>query len=91
MSKDSSLSVKDAVDKSHVPRLPDKELIGIILQKINLFDKDKILSDETYRSYATPKIVGEVLKAVNYSLEGEEILLKLNKLVAERRIRNAKE
>jgi len=86
MSKDSRLSVKDAVDKLHVPRLLDKELNGIILQKINLFDKDKILSDETYLKHVTPKIVGEVLKAVNYSVEGEEILLKLNEWFAERRM-----
>jgi len=48
---------------------------------MRLFDVSKLLIDEAYRKYVVPKIVGEILKSVNYSLEGKKLVEKINNLM----------
>jgi hypothetical protein len=48
-----------------------------------LFDRTKILFDKAYEKTAISKTVGEVLKAVEYSIAGKEIVRKIQTLIKE--------
>jgi glutamyl-tRNA(Gln) amidotransferase subunit E len=76
-----SLSIEEAVQKLGVSRVSEAELNKIVLQKLQLFDEDKMRSDENYRILVKPKIVGEVLKVVNHSVSGKRIAEKIDALI----------
>jgi glutamyl-tRNA(Gln) amidotransferase subunit E len=75
------LSTKQAIKKLRLKPISESELNKITLEKMRLFNVWKLLVDEAYRKFVVPKIVGEILKSVNYSLEGKRIVEKINNLI----------
>jgi glutamyl-tRNA(Gln) amidotransferase subunit E len=77
------LGIQQAVKKLAAPSFTDAQLKDLITQHLGLFNKTKILSDKAYRKLAISKTVGEVLKAVEYSIVGKAIAEKIWTLIKE--------
>jgi glutamyl-tRNA(Gln) amidotransferase subunit E len=88
LAEEPNLSIEEAVKKLGVSSITEAELKNIILQRLTLFDSSRILSDEAYRKLAVPRIVGEVLKSVNYSVRGEKVVEEILALISQWRNRN---
>jgi Glu-tRNA(Gln) amidotransferase subunit E-like FAD-binding protein len=88
LAEEPNLSIEEAVKKLGVSSITEAELKNIILQRLTLFDSSRILSDEAYRKLAVPRIVGEVLKSVNYSVRGEKVVEEIHALISQGRNRN---
>jgi glutamyl-tRNA(Gln) amidotransferase subunit E len=80
-----NLTTKDATKKLGFISVSEAKLDELILQKLRLFDKAKIQSDKSYMKTAVPKIVGEVLKSVNYCVSGKEVADKICVLINRRK------
>lgn len=91
LAEEPELSVKQAVKELAISRVTHAELDSIIQERLSLFEASKIVSDPVYRKRVVPKIVGEVLKSVNYSVEGKMIVKRVQALAGRRKIGNAKE
>jgi glutamyl-tRNA(Gln) amidotransferase subunit E len=85
------LNIKQAVKELAISRVTHAELDSIIQERLSLFEASKIVSDPAYRKRVVPKIVGEVLKSINYSVEGKMIVKRIQALAGRRKIGNAKE
>jgi glutamyl-tRNA(Gln) amidotransferase subunit E len=85
-----NLSIQDAVKKLQISRISERELDNVILNDLSVCDADRIRSDQVYRRLAVPRIVGAVLKDVDYSVPGKKILEKVNELINEETHENAK-
>jgi Glu-tRNA(Gln) amidotransferase subunit E-like FAD-binding protein len=79
--REPNLTIKQAIKKLEPKLISESELDKITLEKMRLFDIGKVFSDEAYRKLVVPKIVGEILKALNYSLEGKRVVEKINNLI----------
>ena len=77
------LAIQQAVKKLAAPSFTDAQLKSLIAQHLGLFDRTKILFDKAYEKTAISKTVGEVLKAVEYSIAGKEIVRKIQTLIKE--------
>jgi glutamyl-tRNA(Gln) amidotransferase subunit E len=84
-----NLSIQDAVKKLQISRISERELDNVILNDLSVCDADRIRSDQVYRRLAVPRIVGAVLKDVDYSVPGKKILEKVNELINEETHENA--
>jgi glutamyl-tRNA(Gln) amidotransferase subunit E len=62
----------------------EAQLRKTILRHFERFDVNRICSDKAYRTVVIPKIVGVVLEALNYSVEGMRVLEKIQALIEER-------
>jgi glutamyl-tRNA(Gln) amidotransferase subunit E len=91
LAEEPELSIKQAVKELAISRVTHAELDSIIQERLSLFEASKIVSDPVYRKRVVPKIVGEVLKSVNYSVEGKMIVKRVQALAGRRKIGNAKE
>jgi glutamyl-tRNA(Gln) amidotransferase subunit E len=91
LAEEPELSIKQAVKELAISRVTHAELDSIIQERLSLFEVSKIVSDPVYRKRVVPKIVGEVLKSVNYSVEGKIIAKRVQALAGRRKIGNAKE
>jgi glutamyl-tRNA(Gln) amidotransferase subunit E len=78
-----NLNTEEAKGKLGISRVGKAELNKLIKQKLHFFDEVKIRSDRNYRKLATVKIVGEVLKIVNYSVSGRDVAEKIEDLIRE--------
>jgi glutamyl-tRNA(Gln) amidotransferase subunit E len=83
--KEPDLSFTEALNKLGILPISEAELNKLILQKLRLFDEAKIRSDKNFRKAAVPKVVGEVLKSVNHSVSGKEVVGKIHALINRRR------
>jgi glutamyl-tRNA(Gln) amidotransferase subunit E len=79
--KEPNLTIQEALAKLHISHVPDEKLNKLILRQLNKSDRAKLLTDETYRKHMLPKMVGEILKAVNHSVEGKKILEKIQAMI----------
>jgi glutamyl-tRNA(Gln) amidotransferase subunit E len=77
LNKDPKLETKEVVNQLAIPKLTDNELDNIISDKIKSYDKEKLKTDETYRNYVLPKIVGTILKEIKHSEKGNVIVEKI--------------
>jgi glutamyl-tRNA(Gln) amidotransferase subunit E len=84
LAKQPSLSIEETIEQLGISRVSEAELRKLALQKLRLFDEDKIRSDLNYRKFVKPKIVGEVLKAVNHSVSGRKVAEKIDSLIERR-------
>lgn len=75
------LSLDDALKKLKVIHVSDRDLNELIVQKLDLFDVSRVRSDENYRRLVVPKVVGEVLKAVNHSVSGRIVAESVNSVI----------
>lgn len=76
-----SLPLGQALKKLGVSQISDQKLEDIVLQKLNSFDRHRLLTDRTYRKLTVPKIAGEVLKSVKYSVTGKTVAKMINALI----------
>ena len=79
--KQPNLDIEEAKGKLGISRVGKAELNKLIKQKLRFFDEAKIRSDRSYRKFVTVKIVGEVLKTVNYSVSGRTVAEKIEDLI----------
>jgi glutamyl-tRNA(Gln) amidotransferase subunit E len=85
------ISIKQAVERLTISHATYTELDSIIQEQLSFFEGSKIASDPSYRKRVLPKIVGEVLKSVNYSVEGQRIVKRVQALAGRRQIGKTKE
>jgi glutamyl-tRNA(Gln) amidotransferase subunit E len=62
----------------------EADLNQLISQQLSHYDFSRVLTDETYRNHVVPKAVGNVLKIVNYSVEGEKVAERIYMQMRER-------
>jgi len=79
--KKSNLTIKGAIAKLHISHVSDEKLNKLIVRQLNKYDRSKLLSNAIYQKHALPKMVGEVLKEVNYSIQGKKVLRKIRALI----------
>lgn len=79
--KDPDMTITDALKKIGFQTFTEKELEELIHKKTESIDSSKARSDPQYRRIAVAKVVGETLKAVNYSVSGKIIAQKVNALL----------
>jgi Glu-tRNA(Gln) amidotransferase subunit E-like FAD-binding protein len=79
--KEPNLSIEEAAKGLHAKRVTEAELDKLIHKQLNAYDSRKLRSDEPYRKRVVSKMVGEVLKAVGYSVEGKKIADKISDLI----------
>ena len=89
-------SVMEALSKEGKPRATraikeiaarpptEADLNQLISQQLSHYDFSRVLTDETYRNHVVPKAVGNVLKIVNYSVEGEKVAERIYMQMRER-------
>jgi glutamyl-tRNA(Gln) amidotransferase subunit E len=82
--KEPDLTIEEALKELGVSSVAEAELSRLIQQKLRVFDEARIRSDKDYRKIVIPNVVGEVLKAVNHSVSGKEIVKKIHTLIDRR-------
>ena len=83
LAKEPALPAEQAVKRFSLKPVAEEEISRIIQQRLKAHDMTKLQKDEAYRKFMVPKIVGEVLKAVNYSVEGKKIAEQVQTLIHE--------
>jgi len=77
------LLIDEALNRLQVPHLTEEQFDALILQKLGIFDLAKAKSDEAFREHVVPKVVGEVLKAINHSVPGKTVAQKIRRLISQ--------
>jgi glutamyl-tRNA(Gln) amidotransferase subunit E len=85
LAKKPNLSIEQAIKKYSPKPATESEINKLIQQQLKSQDLTKLRKNETYRKIMIPKIVGAVLKAVNYSVEGKKIAKQVETLIHNRR------
>jgi len=88
LAQDPSLTTKQIVKALHLKPVTKSELNRLIQQQLSSQDIAKLQTDETYRKIMIPKIVGAVLKKINYSVEGKTVAEKIQALIRNGRKKN---
>jgi glutamyl-tRNA(Gln) amidotransferase subunit E len=65
----------------HSRKVDDQELERLVMEQLELFDINRIKSDEDYREIVVPKVVGNVMKLTGGSVEGKQVLNKTQTLL----------
>jgi glutamyl-tRNA(Gln) amidotransferase subunit E len=86
--KEPDLTIQEASSKIGLCRVTEIELRKVILTKMDSFDRSRMVSDEVYRKMVVPKVVGEVLKSVNYSVAGKHVVENVYRLIDEKENRH---
>jgi glutamyl-tRNA(Gln) amidotransferase subunit E len=81
LAKDPSFTVKQIVKTLHFKPVTKPELDSLIQRQLSSQDLAKLYADETYRKIIIPKIIGVVLKKLNYSVEGKAVAEKIQTLI----------
>jgi glutamyl-tRNA(Gln) amidotransferase subunit E len=79
-----TLTFKQALRKLEIRKVREAQLTGTIAKHFERFDVGRIRSDQAYRKASIPKIVGNVLKTLNYSVEGKQVLEKIQTIIKQR-------
>jgi glutamyl-tRNA(Gln) amidotransferase subunit E len=72
------LTIEEATKRLHLKRVSDAELEKLIKKQLDAYDSHKLRIEATYRERVVTKTVGEVLKAINYSVEGKKVMNMVN-------------
>jgi len=78
------LTIEQALTKLHIKPVSEKELDSLIQQQLKLYDQTKLRTDEAYRKIAIPRMVGAILKNINYNVQGNRIADRITNLVSKR-------
>ncbi len=78
---DPSLTIKNIKDKFSLHRVAERRIDDIVHEQIRAVDLKRVRSDRKYRTRMLPRIVGRVLKASDYSVEGKKVLERVNALI----------
>ena len=81
LAEEPQLTIEQAVEKLSLKPVTEEEINRLIQQQLKAQDLTKLQTDETYRKIMIPKIVGEVLKAANYSVEGMKVTEQINNII----------
>jgi len=81
LAKEPQLTVEQAVEKLSLKLVNEEEINSLIQQQLKAHDLTRLQTDETHRKIVVPKIVGEVLKAANYSVEGKKVVERINNII----------
>jgi glutamyl-tRNA(Gln) amidotransferase subunit E len=84
LSKEGKPKVTRAIKEIAARSPAEADLNQLISQQLSHYDLSRVLTDETYRNHVVPKAVGNVLKNVNYSVEGKKVAEKVNMEIRER-------
>lgn len=79
--KEPDLTIEEAAKRLHARHVTEAELDKLIRKQLDAYDGHRIRSDKIYRKRAVPKMVGEVLNAVGYSVEGSRIADKIEAML----------
>jgi glutamyl-tRNA(Gln) amidotransferase subunit E len=74
-------TVDQAVERLSLKPVTEEELNLLIQQQLGSQDMARLQRDEAYRKIAIPKIVGAVLQAAQYSVEGKKVAEQVNVLI----------
>lgn len=81
LAKKPTLTIEQAVTRLSLKPVTKEEINRLVQQQLKLQNLRRLQKDKTYRNIMVPKIVGAVLKAVNYSVEGKKIAEKVQTLI----------
>ena len=70
ITEEPNVTIEEAVNRLCIAKISNSELDKLVLEQLGAYETSKLRSDEAYRRHAVPKIVGEVLKSVGYSVTG---------------------
>ncbi|MFW9851838.1 MAG: Glu-tRNA(Gln) amidotransferase subunit GatE [Candidatus Thorarchaeota archaeon] len=77
LNRNPKMDTQEIVKQLAIPKIPENELDNIILSKIKSYDEEKLKTDESYYNLALPKIIGVILKEINYAEKGKVIAEKI--------------
>ena len=81
LAENPELTPEQAVEKLPIRPVSVDELSHLIQQQLSKQDTAKLQNDETYGNTEIPKIVGAVLQATNYSVEGRKVVDQVHLLI----------
>jgi glutamyl-tRNA(Gln) amidotransferase subunit E len=84
LAKESGITFERALKELKARKVSEAEIEKTILRHFERFDANRIRSDQVYRKVAVPKVVGAVLEALNHSIEGRQVLEKVQTLIEQR-------
>lgn len=87
--EEQNITIEEAVKRLCITKISNAKLDRLVSKKLGLYEPSKLSSDEAYREHVVPKIVGEVLKSVDYSVTGENVMKRIHALL-EKEKRDAK-
>jgi len=82
LAEEPTCTVEQALAKLQVSHVSRDMLETIIAEQLRLHDQPRLRSDEAYRKFMVPKIVGEVLKSVGFSVSGKLAADQVHSLIA---------
>jgi glutamyl-tRNA(Gln) amidotransferase subunit E len=88
LAENPSLTTKKIVKALRFKSVTKSELNRLIQQQLNSQDVAKLRTDETYRKMMIPRLVGALLKKINYSVEGKTVAEKIQALIRNGRKKN---
>jgi len=74
LAKEPDLTTEEATKRLHLKRVTDAELDKLVKKQLDAYDSHKLRIDAAYRERVVAKAVGEVLKAISYSVEGKKVM-----------------
>jgi glutamyl-tRNA(Gln) amidotransferase subunit E len=81
LTKEPTLTAEQAVKRLSIKPVTKREINLLIQKQLKMQNLSKLRKDKTYRNIMIPKIVGEVLKAANYSVAGKKIADEIQTLI----------
>ncbi|MGD0496298.1 MAG: Glu-tRNA(Gln) amidotransferase subunit GatE [Candidatus Bathyarchaeia archaeon] len=84
LGREPKLSIEEALRKLPAVAVDEATLDRIVFEKLTQHDLSRIASDEAYRNHMVPRIVGEVLKSFNHSVEGRRVFERVQSLLHQR-------
>ena len=76
-----ALEIEEALKKLNASPVHGDKLEFMIAKQLELYDQSRLRSDEAYRKVVVPKIVGEILKSVNHSIQGKDVANRVYALI----------
>jgi len=81
LTEEPQLTIEQAVERLSLKPATEEEISLLIKQQLKSQDLTKLQKDETYKKIMIPRIVGAVLKAVHYSVEGKKVAEQVHALI----------
>ena len=81
LTEEPQLTIEQAVERLSLKPATEEEISLLIKQQLKSQDLTKLQKDETYKKIMIPKIIGAVLKAVHYSVEGKKVAEQVHALI----------
>ncbi len=82
LAEEPRLTIEQTIERMSIKPVTEDEINNLIQKQLKSQDLANLRQNELYRKIMIPKIVGEILKTVNYSVEGRKIAKQVQTLIS---------